>query len=344
MQYKTGMYGGSFDPLHMGHINCIIEAASRCEALYLVLCYSRKRDHIPMEIRYRWLVGSFRHMSNIRVLLLEDSEASKETYDTDEKWEAGKEKILAQIGKPVDVVFCGSDYRDSGRYEKLYGCPVEYFERDRIPISSSELRKNPLAHWDWLPEICRPYFVKKVLFVGGESTGKSTLTQNLALTYGTNFLEEVGREVCWNAVREDTMVEEDFHEILIRHKAKELECLKHSSRLLFEDTDAMITLWFSGFLLHEKEQTDRVRALADSIQNINHFDLVFFMEPTVPFVQDDTRNEVIAADREKYSQQIKQLLDEHDVPYICLSGDYAERFDEAKRIINHTFHITEVRS
>lgn len=342
MLYNVGMYGGSFDPLHIGHINCIIEAASKCQELYIVLSFSRLRDHIPMEIRYRWLVGSFRHMEHVHVVLLEDDAPTKEAYDTDDYWESGRDKVLMQIKKPVDVVFCGSDYKGSDRYENLYHCPVVYFERMDIPVSSTELRKNPLAHWDWIPDICKPYFVKKVLFVGGESTGKSTIVQNLALAYGTNYLDEVGREVCWKAVQEDTMIEEDFHEILIRHKAKELECLAHSRRILFEDTDAMTTLWFSGFLLDDEKQIARTTALANGIQGINHFDLIFFMEPTVPFVQDGTRNEEIAADREKYSRQIKELLDSHDMKYICLSGNYADRFLTAKEIINQTFQISEV--
>ena len=58
MQYKVGMYGGSFDPLHIGHINVIIKAASQCEKLYVVLSYSRKRDSVPMEYRFRWIKNS----------------------------------------------------------------------------------------------------------------------------------------------------------------------------------------------------------------------------------------------------------------------------------------------
>ena len=36
MKYKVGMYGGSFNPLHLGHINNIIRAANQCEKLYVV--------------------------------------------------------------------------------------------------------------------------------------------------------------------------------------------------------------------------------------------------------------------------------------------------------------------
>lgn len=338
MQYKTGMYGGAFDPPHLGHFNCIIRAASMCEDLYIVLSYSRKRDRIPMEYRYRWIFNSFKHMNHVHLVLLEDSEKTKEDYDSQDAWTAGRDHVLSKIGKPIDVIFCGSDYKGKERYEQLYDCPVIYFDREEYPYSSSEIIEDPFRFWDVIPTIAQPYFVKKVLLIGGESTGKSTLAQNLALAYNTNFLPEIGRDVCdYAGGIEELMIEEDFQEILLKHKLREMEAVKESRRLLFVDTDALTTKFFSHFLFTDPEILRRNDALADAIAAINRFDLILFLEPTVAFVQDGTRNEKLLEDREGYSRQIKALFDELDLEYHCIDGDYEERFSTACEIINRAF-------
>lgn len=340
MLYKTGMYGGAFDPLHIGHMNCIIRAASMCEDLYVVLSYSRNRDFVPMELRYRWIFNSFKHMENVHLILLEDSESSKEGYDTSDAWEAGRDEVLRQIGKNVDVVFCGSDYRGTNRYEQLYNCPVIYFDREELWISSSEIREDPFQYWEYLPEIVRPYYVKKVLLIGGESTGKSTLAQNLALSFNTNYLPEIGRNVCdYAGGNEDLMIEEDFQEILLRHKLCEMEAVKKSNKILFVDTDALITKFFSHFLFTDPGILSRNDALADAIASINRYDLILFLEPTVAFVQDGTRNEKLLEDREGYSDQIKRMFDEAGFTYHCIEGDYFERYVQAKQLVHQYFHI-----
>lgn len=340
MQYKTGMYGGAFDPLHIGHMNCIIKAASMCEDLYVVLSYSRNRDFVPMEFRYRWIFNSFKHMDNVHLILLEDSEPSKECYDTCEAWEAGRDEVLRQIGRKVDVVFCGSDYKGTNRYELLYNCPVIYFDRAELRISSTDVREDPLRYWEYLPEIVRPYFVKKVLLIGGESTGKSTLAHNLALAFNTNCLPEVGRDVCdYAGGIEELMIEEDFQEILLKHKLLEMEAVKKSNKVLFVDTDALITKFFSHFLFTDPEILSRNDALANAIASINRYDLILFLEPTVAFVQDGTRNERLLEDREGYSNQIKKLFDEFGFIYHCIDGDYYNRYVEAKQLVHKLFHI-----
>jgi len=149
-RYEIGMYGGSFDPFHIGHLTDIIKASSQCRLLFIVISYSKNRDRFPLEIRRKWINESVFHLSNIRFIDMEDSTTSKAEYDKDEYWKTGAAYIKKQIGCKIDAVFCGSDYKGTNRYESLYGPESEivYFDRNEIPISSTKIVQNPYACWD----------------------------------------------------------------------------------------------------------------------------------------------------------------------------------------------------
>jgi HTH-type transcriptional repressor of NAD biosynthesis genes len=187
------MYGGSFNPLHMGHVDCIIRAANMCEKLYIVLSVGCKRNEIDMRVRYRWLYQITKHIGNVEIFTIEDNDATKADYGVN-SWKKDAEYVKSYIKDKIDVVFCGSDYDENSFWNVCYPeSELHIFERN--DISSTEIRKNPYKCWDWLPNIVKPYFVKKVLLIGGESTGKSTLTINLANHYNTNYIDEAGREL-----------------------------------------------------------------------------------------------------------------------------------------------------
>ena len=341
MKYKVGMFGGSFDPLHVGHIHDIIKAASMCEKLYIMISWCEGRESTSKELRYRWILNSTRHLSNVMILLLEDHAKTKEEYNTDYYWEKGAQDIKDAIGEPIDAVFCGDDYKGTNRFESLYApeSDIVYFERREVPICSTEIREWATDHWDYIPDVCKSYYARKILIVGTESTGKTTLTQNLALAYNTNFVPEIGRETCDYAGGEEFMIAEDLYENLLRQKIAIMDAAKYSNRILFVDTDALTTLFYSNFLLRDKAEQENCTKLAEAVNAITDWDLVLFLEPTVFFVQDGTRNEEIAADREKYSKQIKDLFEKYQIKYYSLDGDYLDRFVQSKRLIRDVLKI-----
>lgn len=342
MRYKVGMYGGSFDPLHLGHISDMIKAASVCDELYVVISWCEGRESTPKELRYRWILNSTRHLPNIRILLVEDQAVSKEVYNTDYYWEKGAQDIKAAIGKPIEAVFCGSDYLGTNRFESLY-CPeseVIYYDRAEVPISSTDIRAWAAKHWDYIPAVCRDYYARKVLVVGTESTGKSTLVQNLALAYNTNFVSEYGRISCDYAGGEEFMTADDLYENLLRQRIHIMDAAKQSNRLLFVDTDALTTLFYSRFLLGDSGDSGVCAQMAAAINKMTKWDMVLFLEPDVDFIQDGTRNEAMHAERKKYSDMLLQIFGEHGVPVVRVGGDYLQRFETAKRQISQQFGIT----
>ena len=328
--YKTGMYGGSFNPLHMGHVSCIIQAANMCKNLYVVISDGKKRNEIDVRIKYRWIYQLTKHIGNVKIIILPDNCSSKDDY-TNDMAVSDANYIKEQIGKPIDVVFFGNDYTE-GSYWHICYPEAEKYVFPRNDISSSALRKDVYKHWDWLPNIVKPYYVKKVLLVGGESVGKSTLTINLANYYNTNYVEEAGRELSEKSGTDTLMLQEDFTEILLQQKLNQMKATESSNKLLFVDTDALITQFYLNFF--DDGQAQRNIELSKAIDALNDFDLILFLEPDVPFVQDGGRSEIIHAERAKYSNQIKAILDEHSRKYVCISGNYQERFVQATNAIN----------
>ena len=328
--YSCGMYGGSFNPLHLGHVRCMISAANQCDRLIIVISNGVNRGEIDIRQRYRWVYETVKHFPHVRIYVLDDDASSKEAY-TEETWYADARKVKDFAGEPITAVFFGDDYAPDSMWTKCYPeAEAVILHRDRI--SSTAIRKAPLACWEMMPDYVRPYFVKKVLLIGTESTGKSTLAVSLARHYNTCFLEEVGRDISARSGTDRWMLPEDFTDILLQHKVKQLEMVSRANRVFFEDTNCLTTLFYIDFL--EGEEKEKNRNLAEAVSALNEYDLVLLLGPDVDFVQDGDRNLEIAADRKKYTDLLRQMCGEHGLRVTELNGDYEQRYRKAVELVD----------
>jgi HTH-type transcriptional repressor of NAD biosynthesis genes len=148
-------------------------SANQCVKLVVVLCATKGANEIDEDVRYRWLYNTVKHFPNVQIFTLHENGKSKADIPRDE-WLRGAEEVKAFAGQPIDAVFYGEDYGDGEIWSACYpGATHVVYPRDEI--NSTQIRDNPYKYWDWMPQYVRSHYVKKVLVLGPESTGKSIL-------------------------------------------------------------------------------------------------------------------------------------------------------------------------
>ena len=151
--------------------------------------------------------------------------------------------------------------------------------------------------------------VKRIAMLGGESTGKSTLSEALAKQLNTVFTTEYGRDL-W-LEKKGQLVFSDL--LLIGEKQIELEdeLTKQANQYLICDTTPLTTLFYS---LDSFGKADpKLKKLAE-----RQYDYIFLCEPDFPFVQDGARTS--DEFRKWQDQWYRKELEKCDIKYYVLEG------------------------
>lgn len=308
--YKVrGFLAGKFAPLHNGHIEFIYRAAAQVDELIVILSHDPKwineqpyPEKLDWRIRMRWLLDTFKDNSNIHIHLLDETNIPEFPNGWNE-WSKLSHGIIDKYDN-VDFVF-SSEPSYSEMFSKYFPkCEHIIIDsgRSMVNITATQIRQDMLNNWQYIPSTVRKDFVKKVCIVGGESTGKTTLTRYLAKVFSTSWVEEYGRdyvqEYCHG--NENLLVSSDFDRIAFGHKQKEYEASLSANKVMFIDTNTATTKFYHDLYCNESN------TVLDTLSSKEDYDLYIVLKSNVPWVDDGMRQQ--SFDRENKE---KVLIDNY---------------------------------
>ena len=180
--------------------------------------------------------------------------------------------------------------------------------------------------------------IKKVVVIGPESTGKSTLCALLADNYGTLWCPEYAREYLlkhgMNYTYDDLLtiakgqiaLEDEYINKATEHALIQ----KQEKPLLFVDTDMYVMKVWCEFVFGKCHQY-----IIDKIAE-RKYDLYLLCDIDLPWTNDELREYPDLETREKLFYIYKDILTNQKVPWTSISGNYEERLQTAVEMVNRT--------
>lgn len=324
MTVKTGSTGlviGKFMPPHNGHVYLIDFARHYVDTL-TVYVDSLAVQPISGAQRAEWL----RHMFPAVRVKHPDHENPQYPDEHPDFWQIWKSCLLEATGGPVDYLFASEDY--GVKLAEVLGAtfvPVD-ISRSAVPISGTQIREDPLTHWEHIPRAVRPYFAKRVCIFGPESTGKSTLALDLATHFKTVAVQEYARTHLELQGGEISAI--DIPAIARGQMAAEDALAPNANRLLFCDTDLLATTIWSDWLFGSCE--DWIVKEAER----RRYDLYLVTDVDVPWVADQVR--YLPEERGSFFRRCVEELEKRNRPFHIVRGTWEERLQSAITAVEST--------
>lgn len=351
-----GIYFGTFAPCHVGHFEQIVRAKrENNQALIIVSGYDGDRgDQAGMSLTNR--VKAMRELlkddENVEVLTLDETNIPK--YP--DGWSPWLKMLQTSVENAVQNLSLSFNSTTFYVGEAEYIEPLQtYFDQvwpnvdviitqvDRkiTGISGTSIRENPLLNWDYVMRPFRRFFVKNVLIIGTASTGKTTLTRDLARRYSTSYSLEYSREYqTTRQVKDDELDIKDMHAIGIGQFELNRKHI-HSPgtrKLFFADTDVMTTKLYTKLYVDESSY-EKIAPVFDYYISLQTWALIIVLPPTTNYVDDGFRD-MSQADEESRQKMHKMFLDEIEaqglssVTKVLKGKTFQEKYDEAHELVN----------
>jgi NadR type nicotinamide-nucleotide adenylyltransferase len=158
---------------------------------------------------------------------------------------------------------------------------------------------------------------KRILILGPESTGKSTLAEKLAQHYAEPWVPEVARAYLEGLNRPYTY--EDLLSIGKRQMSLEDELVSVAKHFLFCDTDLrVIQVWSQ----HRYGKVDPW--VLEEIAR-RTYDLILLCAPDLPWQADPLREHPELEMRQQFFDVYQQITQASGFPWVFISGESEER-------------------
>lgn len=188
--------------------------------------------------------------------------------------------------------------------------------------------------------------IKKIVVIGPESTGKSTLCAQLAAHYQTlwvpeyarEYLEKNGTDYSYNDLltiaKGQIKLEEEISSQLsavsnqqsaVSNQQSAQNIVHHTSHIpyLFIDTDMYVMKVWCEFVFNQCHNW-----ILNQIAS-RRYDAYFFCDIDLPWIEDKLREYPDIKMREKLYHFYKDLMIHQSVPWCIISGDKEERLNKA---------------
>ena len=191
--------------------------------------------------------------------------------------------------------------------------------------------------------------IKKIVVIGPESTGKSTLCEQLAAHYKTNWIPEYAREYLlkngtnykyedlFEIAKGQMRLEDDFTKTWHMERGKELNKTKykltgpaasHLGYPLILDTNLYVMKVWSEIAFNKCDN----RILTQIA--MRQYDLYLLCNPDLPWAPDSLREYPDLKTRERIYHFYKEAMVKQKTTWTDIKGNYEERFQQAVAAID----------
>jgi NadR type nicotinamide-nucleotide adenylyltransferase len=325
---SLGVVAGKFLPPHHGHSYLLESAQAGADDVLVIVC-ARDDDLIPAPRRAELL----RELHPAATVVVTPDDIADAAPDaTSRAWARRSRALaLAAFGRAPDVVFSSEEY--GHRYARHLGARHVSVDpaRIRFPVSGTAVRADPWRHRAFLAPGVLAWFLYRVCVLGAESTGTTTLAQDLAEHYGCSWVPEYGRAYCEQRGGTQDWRSDEFTYIAQRQTELEEAAARTAvstgdDRLLVCDTDALATsIWHERYL---GVSSPAVAGLAAARQYALHI----LTSDDIPFVQDGTRDGEHL--RGWMTGRFREVLAARGGDWIEVRGNRSDRLRDAVRRID----------